>query len=322
MNIVTALVSLFILALLVVIGYKVGQLIIELQMPSQLKVNATGFILPEENFKNETLRWNHFPLTVYIDTSFLDDDSYATDFRKAMENWEISTNNLISFQEVNKNADITVRWVSKLKIGSTDALGDTKIQFVNVSNIMLIQNAHIELLTKSGTRKLNSNDMINLALHEIGHALGLSHSNDEESIMYPVLSVPSNQVKQISDHEIKTLEEIYSIPAQADLRVIEVNATKATIKRFTKTLHLLNISLIIENVGIKDAASSVLLIKADNTEIKRESLPNISVGNKMNIIYGNLLIEHDFSTLEVLLDPDNVIDELNEENNIVRLSIT
>src|SRR5438445_13518509 len=89
---------------------------------------------------SEKLRWNHFPVTFFIDTSYVNqvDPSYVNDFRAEMNNWQTAT--LVSFQEVNSStgADLIARWVPKLRGGSLDVLGDTQITYVDTDEYFVI----------------------------------------------------------------------------------------------------------------------------------------------------------------------------------------
>ena len=322
MNIINSIIGVILLVILVIIGYKLGQIIIELNSPVTPVINETKLTLPLQPSSNTTLRWNHFPLTVYIDSSSVKSE-YVDNFRESLELWQSSTDNFVSFFVVTSiDADITVEWVPRLKENSTDALGNTDLKFINISGVGLIQNAKIELLTKSDSRQLSRIDMTNLALHEIGHALGLSHSSNEEDIMYPILTIPSNAIKEISATDLQELQKSYAQPAKPDLRIAEVNVTKATLKRFGTTFYLVDISMIIENVGLTDAASVVLEIDTENEKVKQENLPSMDVGNKLSVIFGNVRVNNEFSTIKLVLDSANLIDELNEENNFVMLKVT
>lgn len=323
MNLINSIVGILILAILVVIGYKSGQMLIELSSPiTPINVSESKFNLPEEEPQTLNLRWNHFPLTVYVDTdSVRQDTEYVDAFRGALELWQASTNNTVSFFVTSSPAaDVTVEWVSSLKEKAMDTLGNTDIKFINISGTGLIQSADIQLLTKSGPKQLSTIDMTNLAIHEMGHALGLNHSDDENDIMYPILVVPSKEIKGIPDKEVSRLQEIYSVEPEPDLRIIEANVSKATVKRIT-TFYLINISLIIENNGLVDAISPQMAISTDGIAVKNDTLPDIQIGNSLSVTLGNLRVEKDFSAIEIMLDPNNVIDELNETNNFINVEV-
>lgn len=51
-------------------------------------------------------------------------------------------------------------------------------------------------------------DLETVALHEIGHLLGLDHSSEPNAIMFPV--IPSGQAKSLHDDDIQGIRELYS----------------------------------------------------------------------------------------------------------------
>ncbi|MEK6909706.1 MAG: CARDB domain-containing protein, partial [Candidatus Aenigmatarchaeota archaeon] len=197
---------------------------------------------------------------------------------------------------------------------------NTDLKFINISQFGIIQNATVELLTKSESRQLNSKDMTNLVLHEIGHAIGLQHVN-EDDVMNPTLTIPSNAVKEISPSNTNNLQELYKSPAKPDLRIGGVNATKATFTRFGQNYFYLNISLEIQNVGLVDAKSYNIQLRADSLVVDEASQVGLEIGNVLNVFQGNLRIDRNFTSVHVTIDPQNAIDELNETNNFVDISV-
>lgn len=312
-----ALIGILVLAVFIAIGYKLGQLITEINSPSMPSVNVGKVKITEPLQASSNVRWNHFPLKVYLyeDTT---DSNYIGDIKTAMGIWQ--NTRLVSFSLVNNpnDADITVAWVQSLGQKSLDTLGDTKLNFINLTGFGVIQRADIELLTKSGGRKLNSDDMINLGMHEIGHALGLEHV-DENDIMNPILVIPSSEIKQVSQRNIERLNELYELPAKPDIRISELSVNKSTLSRFGKNYFYLNISVGVQNVGLKDVENVPVEIYADGNSVKRDDLQPIETGTTLSVVYGNLRVEKDFTNVEVRADQNNLIDELNETNNYAQI---
>lgn len=316
MNIINSVIGVILLAIFIIIAYRVAQIVIELNTPIIPKTNTTELTIPEQQQISTNLRWNHFPLTVYINDDFIQQKpDYMNDVKKALDIWQ--STGIVSFSIAsNSDADIVIEWVPTLKEKALDTLGNTDIKFVNVSQFGIIQNARIQLLTKSDSRQLNSNDMTNLALHEIGHAVGLQHTT-EDDIMNPALIIPSKAVKEISSNNTKDLQELYELPANPDLKISGINATKSAFKRFGREYFYLNISISIQNVGMVDAQNFNIKLSADNTFVNEETIDKLELGNILNIFQGNLRIEKDFTSVQVSVDPQNAIDELNETNNFV-----
>ncbi|KAK1387317.1 Metalloendoproteinase 1 [Heracleum sosnowskyi] len=52
-------------------------------------------------------------------------------------------------------------------------------------------------------------DLETVALHEIGHLIGLGHSSIEDAIMYP--SIPSGVVKDLHDDDVRGIKALYNI---------------------------------------------------------------------------------------------------------------
>jgi len=321
MNLLNSLVGILVLAILVTIGYKVAQVVIELNSPIVPKTNTAKLVIAEQHASSIGLRWNHFPLTVYIHDSFIrqKNPEYVADVIKALDMWEEA--GIASFSVVyNPVSDIAVEWAPSLKEKSTDALGNADIKFFSISQFGIVQNAKIQLLTRSDSRELNSNDMVNLALHEIGHALGLQHTN-EDDIMNPVLVIPSKSVKEISANNINDLRELYELPAKPDLKITGVNATKFSFSRLGRDYFYLNVSVSLQNIGLVDAENFRIRLSADDSTVNEETIQKLELGNALNIFQGNLKIDRNFNYVRITVDPSNSIDELNETNNLAEVVV-
>lgn len=58
---------------------------------------------------------------------------------------------------------------------------------------------------------LNGTDLLNAAIHEMGHVLGLDHSREQSAIMWPILQ---NGRHELSEHDIRGIKSIYPHPVR------------------------------------------------------------------------------------------------------------
>jgi len=154
-------------------------------------------------------RWpNHVdkPLRIWIDSSATIDGPQAgfpAAVRSAFRDWA-ATGIPMRFAYVDspKDADIRVRWTDHLnhKTGSTTWRTD-RTGWIQAGDIVLA--THI-----SDGQSLDARGMRAIALHETGHALGLSHSSDPTDIMAGLVRVDG-----LSAPDRNTIRLLYSWPA-------------------------------------------------------------------------------------------------------------
>lgn len=163
----------------------------------------TAFIFPiaaatSENYYPKTLEhpWDHSPITVYIDNKNLPphySPSYYTQVEKALQYWEEGGNGKLNYTPVFKivdseNADIRITWVENLERNASAPPGVGGYTTPEIENNRFV---HVDMILGVGDYKgkkwiqYDDKTMLVLAKHELGHALGLEHSSDEEDIMYP-----------------------------------------------------------------------------------------------------------------------------------------
>lgn len=137
---------------------------------------------------------------------YITDNPRAYIMQKAFKKWQLSTNKFVTFNfvESEENADITADFVEELP---GRAVGICYTQYVTPEDTpTYINKAKIHLARRNLYERILTNDeYYRVMLHEIGHALGLPHSEDANSIMKPY----SNQIINISISDRKNLEDLY-----------------------------------------------------------------------------------------------------------------
>jgi hypothetical protein len=146
------------------------------------------------------------PLRVWIDTASRLSGiltKYPQTVRDAFAEWASTGIPIrVRYVESPKHADIRVRWTDHLpkKTGSTTWHTDDS---------GVLTSGDITLATHiSDGYPLDTHGMRAIALHEIGHALGLSHSADKHDIMAPLV-----RVDELSASDRGTIKLLYSYPA-------------------------------------------------------------------------------------------------------------
>jgi hypothetical protein len=145
------------------------------------------------------------PLKVWIDSSSTvsgEQAGFPAAVREAFAEWA-STGIPIRFTFIGaaRDADIRVRWAEFLdkKTGSTTWRTDRS---------GVLTRGDITLATHMGDgRELDTHGMRAIALHEVGHALGLAHSLDAHDIMASLVRVDS-----LSGPDRETIRLLYSLP--------------------------------------------------------------------------------------------------------------
>ncbi len=130
--------------------------------------------------------------------------------KRAFAEWTRKTNQKIIFKYVSsKNvADIRVTFVKKIDNANSHeldrAIGLARVYSNGSKTRIRKADIYIADLTQDG-RTLSNDEVYTTMLHEIGHALGLNHVTQQESIMYPMADVRL----EISKYDIKQLYDRY-----------------------------------------------------------------------------------------------------------------
>lgn len=147
------------------------------------------------------------PLTVWIQprTDVPDFNKiYVEQVREAFEEWDrLQLPVHFTFVNDSASAEVHVNWVDRF---SEPISGRTRW---TRDDDWMITDANILLaLHHNRGETLDYDAMYAMALHEIGHLLGLDHTQDSLSIMAPRV-----RVRELSDADVATVRLIYSLPA-------------------------------------------------------------------------------------------------------------
>ena len=147
--------------------------------------------------------WDHSPITVYIDdknTPSRYSPTYYEQVEKALEYWEEGGNGNLNYTPVfeivdSENADIKIRWVENLEKVEDAPSGVAGYAKPRISGDRFIE---VEIVLEVGNyqgrswRQYGDSTMLSISKHELGHALGLGHSDNPRDIMYPKYEMRDN----------------------------------------------------------------------------------------------------------------------------------
>ena len=151
----------------------------------------------------------------------------------------------------------------------------------------------------------------NIELHELLHVFGFMHSEDRESLMYPLLESCD---QKLDESIVSDLKELHSRDNLADLYFNEVKAVKKGI--------YLDFNVTIKNSGVLDASTVVLRVMEEGKKIKDFELSDIPFGAGATFQAFNIKLKNRNSNeIKIIVDPDHLIEEIDETNNVAELSL-
>lgn len=211
---------------------------------------------------------------------------------------------LLRFYSISDNEEISINCSDEVVVNKQYFIagegGPTEI--MRTPNFDIIFTGKILLLSDSKCEKPN------VALHELLHALGFDHSKNPNNILYKI-----SDCKQILGEDIPdAINALYSIPSKPDLGFREVTAKMHS--------RYLDINTTIQNIGLKDAPISKIIIYADNKKIKEKDLSEVKMGYELTMWFQNIFISQ-LNVQEITVEIEASFDEIEKSNNKIKLKI-
>jgi len=308
-----------ILVLLIVVVFSIAGYFLYLNLPGEpksLKAVISPSKLEVSNLSSEvkqfypSMKFNHNFISYNIDVQCNEEKT-----SRMIEAFDELSNKVdeISFYSVNQNPDIEVACsdLEKHSIeedyfiageGGAKEIIQTKRYNVITQGVILLH------LNPERSREC---EWPNIELHELLHVFGFNHSTDENSLMYPYLESCD---QKLDEGIINDLKQLYSKENLPDLYFEEV---RDVVKRGV----YLDFNVSIKNSGVINSGNVVLSVFEDNKKVDDFDLKDISFGAGVNFQVKNLKLNSRSSeNIELRIDSDNLIKEIDEENNIAKLT--
>ena len=136
--------------------------------------------------------------------SFMTDISFQEEIVEALSVWEVEAD--IRFSQVSDSSNVDIRFGWANIDGSRSILGDTTFPSTGPLNQVIVAFDRDENWFVGGDAPVNLIDFSSTAIHEIGHAIGIDHSETNSSIMRASYS---REIFDLQRDDINAVRDIY-----------------------------------------------------------------------------------------------------------------
>lgn len=180
--------------------------------------------------------------------------------------------------------------------GPVEIINTTTFKIIQKGKILLYENHHCERPV--------------VEIHELSHVFGFDHILNPQNIMYNT----SNCDQKITQDMIDIIKKLYSIKPLPDARISELSAVKKG--------RYIDFNITVSNDGLTEIDKISLTLVADGKEIDTISLDYIGIGYIKTLSATNVrLPSMNIETIDFVIDYESKVEELNEENNIIQMTI-
>ena len=144
-------------------------------------------------------RWDQPKATVYIDPTI--DRAFVRAYQEAVKAWNQTGAFTFQFVKTEEEADVILTQMDDATVSAAgEAESQTNVLTNRFQKVTVRLNRHYLLSWKYG---YSNQRIVNTAEHELGHAIGLDH-NEEESVMQSAGSFYS-----IQEMDIQAVRQLY-----------------------------------------------------------------------------------------------------------------